>query len=124
MQRAPRAPAADVTFRPALAAAVMAGTKTVTRRVVSDNPRSPWYRGACALVVGRDYAVQPGRGVPAIGRAVVTSVDRQRLGYLSDAEARAEGFADAAAFEETFAALHGTYDPDVKVWRVGLRAAS
>ena len=42
--------------------------KTVTRRLVSDNPRSPWFEGGCSLKAGRDYAVCPGRGKNAIGR--------------------------------------------------------
>lgn len=109
-------------FRPHLADLVMAGEKTVTRRVCSDNPNSPWFRDRCALNVDQDYAIQPGRGKPAIGRAVVTSVQRQRLGHLSDEEARAEGFADSVEFEEVFAAINGVYDPDVEVWRIGLRA--
>jgi hypothetical protein len=107
-------------FRPELAALVMAGRKTVTRRVANDNPRSPWYRGSCALTVGKDYSICPGRGKHQIGRAIATSVDLQTLGHLSDVEARAEGFPDAAAFEAAFAAINGSYDPDVQVWRIGL----
>lgn len=38
-----------IMFRPELAARVMDGTKTVTRRLCSDNPRSPWWREQCAL---------------------------------------------------------------------------
>lgn len=112
-----------MTFRPELAAAVMDGRKTVTRRVASPNPRSPWYVGACSLVVGRDYAVQPGRGKGAIGRARIVSTRLERLGYLSDDEARAEGFENAYQFERTFARLNGgSYDPRVDVWRVELEA--
>jgi hypothetical protein len=33
-----------VNFQRELAEKVMAGEKTVTRRLVSDNPRSPWWR--------------------------------------------------------------------------------
>ena len=110
------------TFRADLAAAVMAGEKTVTRRLCSDNPRSPWWRQECALKLGKDYAVQPGRGKPAIGRAVVRSVRREPLGHLDVAEARREGFASVAEFEATFAGINGAYDPTVEVWRVELQA--
>jgi len=108
-------------FRPELAAQVMAGEKTVTRRACSDNPRSPWYREYCGIRVGQSVAIQPGRGKPAIGRATVTSLDRERLGHLSPEEAAAEGFPTVAAFRETFEALNGTYDPDLVVWRIGLK---
>lgn len=111
-----------MNFRPELADAVMTGHKTVTRRLASANPRSPWAAGGCSLVVGRDYAVCPGRGKPAIGRARVVSVFLGPLGYLTDDEARREGFEDAAAFEAAFAAINGGYDPAAFVWRVELES--
>lgn len=111
-----------IMFRPHLADKVMAGEKTVTRRLCSDNPRSPWWREACRLKVGKDYAVQPGRGKVAIGRAVVAGVRREPLGHLDDAEAQREGFASAAEFQAAFAAINGSYDPSVEVWRVELQA--
>lgn len=110
-----------IMFRPELAAKVMSGEKTVTRRLCSDNPRSPWWREECRLKVGRDYAVQPGRAKHAICRAVVVSVHRELLGHLDDLEARREGFSGANAFEAAFVAINGRYDPDVEVWRVELR---
>lgn len=114
-----------MNFRPELAAAVMAGDKTVTRRLVSDNPRSPWYRGGCSLVVGRDYAVCPGRGTNAIGRVTVTAVSRGPLGHLTDLEAQREGFADGFAFQRAFEEINGgVYDRDAEVWRVAFQVAS
>lgn len=108
-------------FRPELAAKVLAGEKTVTRRATSDNPNSPWWREACALRPGRNYAVQPGRGKPGIGRVTVTAVRLARLGRLDDREAAAEGFADAQAFADTFAGLNGgNYDPTLMVWVIRL----
>lgn len=109
-------------FRPELAAAVMAGTKTVTRRPVRDNPRSPWFSERCALNVGQDYAVQPGRAKPAIGRAAVTSIQLEQLGRLTQREAEREGFGSPTEFEEAIAALHGGYDPERFVWVIGLEA--
>jgi hypothetical protein len=107
-------------FRPALAAKVMAGEKSVTRRLCSDNPQSPWWREQCIYVEGKEFAVQPGRGKPSIGRARVVSCERQRLGYLNTVETLREGFADEAAFREAFAGINGKYDPDIEVWRVEL----
>ena len=78
-------------FRPELAAMVIAGEKTVTRRLCSENPRSPWWRERCALRPGQSFAVQPGRGKQSIGRARASSVQRELLGRLSDQEARREG---------------------------------
>ena len=111
-----------ITFQPHLAEAVIAGRKTVTRRLCSDNPRSPWWRQECGLKVGRDYAVQPGRGKAAVGRAVVVSVERQRLGHIDHDEARREGFFSPGHFVATFISINGSYDTAAEVWRVELQA--
>lgn len=109
-------------FRADLADAVMRGEKTVTRRLCSDNPRSPWWREKCGYRVGQEFTINPGRGVPNIGSAVVKGLCRQRLGHPDDDEARREGFDSAAAFEEAFAGINGTYDPTVEVWRIEFAA--
>jgi hypothetical protein len=110
-----------VNFRPELAAAVMAGKKTVTRRLVSENPRSPWWRGGCKKKVGRDYAVCPGRGKHAIGRVVITEVTLEHLGDVGPGEARREGFSDVRAFQQEFATINGCFEPDTLVWRIAFR---
>lgn len=107
-----------MNFKPELAAKVMAGEKTVTRRLVSDNPRSPWYWNNCGLRPGLSYAVCPGRGKHQIGRVRVLSTRRQVLGYVSHDEAQAEGFGNASEFVDVFAAINGNYDPNMIVWRV------
>lgn len=107
-----------MNFRPELAEKVMAGAKTVTRRLTSDNPNSPWWRYGCGLKVGGDYAVCPGRGKNAIGRVLVRDVQLDLLGYLDDDEARREGFADAAEFVEAFRAINGKYNALAPVWRI------
>lgn len=107
-----------MNFRPELAEKVMAGDKMVTRRLVSDNPRSPWWREKCALEVGRDYAICPGRGKNAIGRVRIVRVTKQLLVRLTNAEARGEGFASAIEFEKAWTEINGGYDPQANVWRV------
>ncbi len=111
-----------MNFRPELASAVMGGGKSVTRRLVSDNPRSPWWREQCAYRVGQEVAICPGRGKHAIGKARIVSVERVALGVLDDAEAKREGFPSASHFIDGWAAINGTYDPDALVWRIGLEA--
>lgn len=113
-----------ITFKPELAEKVMSGTKTVTRRPVSDNPRSPWWRERCRYEPGKDYAVQPGRGVKAIGRATVVSVRLERLGDIDGREAEREGFRDLTEFVCAFTAINGHYRADALVWRVELRAVT
>lgn len=110
-----------MNFKPELAAKVMAGEKTVTRRLVSDNPRSPWFAERCGLKVDHTYAVCPGRGKNAIGRVRIVSARLTLLSRLTDAEARAEGFPDRAAFEAAWQDINGSYDPWDSVWRVEFR---
>jgi hypothetical protein len=114
-----------MNFRPELAQAVMAGRKTVTRRLMSDNPRSPWFRGACSLKVGQTYAVCPGRGKNAIGRVRIVAVDLIDLGTMDLDEARAEGFNSVREFFEAFHGInrgkqHDAYTP---VWRIAFEVA-
>lgn len=107
-----------MNFRPELAQAVMAGRKTVTRRLTSENPRSPWFKDGCALKVGQTYAVCPGRGKNSIGRVRIVRLMSEPLGLLDDAEARREGFSREDEFFAAWVEINGSYDPDVIVWRV------
>lgn len=108
-----------MNFRPELAAAVMRGEKTVTRRATSENPRSPWWREKCALQVDRSYAVCPGRGKNQIGRIRIVRVWRELFNpaAIDDVEAAREGFASAAEFADTWESLHGDLAP-VECWRI------
>lgn len=109
-----------MNFRPHLAAKALDGSKTVTRRLTSPNPNSPWYEKSCSLVVGRSYAVCPGRGKAAIGRVVVRSVELQELAeVLKGDEAQLEGFDDAKEFFIAWMAINHGWDPRVLVWRIG-----
>lgn len=96
------------------------GRKTVTRRLVKENPRSPWWLDRCALAAGDSFAMCPGRGKRAVGRARVVSVARVPLGRLDEQEAAREGFRSAAGFERAFAAINDGYDPGAVVWRIEL----
>jgi hypothetical protein len=111
-----------MNFKPELAEKVMAGEKTVTRRRMSDNPRSPWFKDHCSLVVGRSYAVCPGRGKDAIGRVKVTGVRAVALGGVGASEAILEGFPNRPAFVAKWVEINGVWDPAEIVWRVAFRA--
>lgn len=119
-------------FKPELAAAVMDGRKTVTRRACSSNERSPWYRERCRYGEGCSVAIQPGRGKPRIGMAIVGAVTRELFHPIdiTEDEAIAEGFRAeritddivvpaAEAFREAWEVLHGDLEP-IEVWRIEL----
>lgn len=99
-------------FKPVLAAKVMSGEKTETRR--------PWKgETLCRYRPEHDYAVQPGRGKHQIGRLYVTEVERVVLDTLTDEDAVREGFGDREAFEAYWRALYdGRWDPMAYVWRI------
>jgi hypothetical protein len=100
--------------------------KTATRRVISptevairtrynkvstvkQNGRTKWQ-------VGATYAVQPGRGQSQIARIRLTRITRQQLSRITNAQARAEGFADRQAFLKTWQTIHGPDRIDRTVW--------
>lgn len=67
-------------FTPENADKVMKGRKTQTRRVKSGN-----------YVVGKDYAVCPGRGKKSIGRIKILRKWEHKLWDMTDDERIAEG---------------------------------
>lgn len=105
-------------FRTDLADQVMRNLKTETRRALSDNPRSPWWREKCAHEIGSRHAVCPGRSQFGIGHVVIDDVALVRLGAITDDGAHAEGFPDRAAFIEAWTAINGEWTPRERVWRV------
>ncbi|HXO86912.1 MAG TPA: ASCH domain-containing protein [Gemmatimonadales bacterium] len=113
-----------MNFRPELADKVMAGEKTVTRRRMSHNSRSPWFVLGCSLKVGRSYAVCPGRGKNAIGRVVVTEVSEVQLGAISNDEAVREGFANWREFRAAWTTINGSWEPLEWVWRIRFEVAA
>jgi hypothetical protein len=99
-----------VIFRPELAALILSGEKTVTRRPVTDDH--------CRYEVGKTYAVQPGRGKHAIGRLRVTNVRRERFDplRLGRIEVQREGFRSLSAFLGQWALIYGRFHEEV--WRI------
>src|SRR5580693_9127184 len=96
----------------------MDGSKTVTRRLVSENPHSPWWRERCSLVVGKDYAVCAGRGKDQIGRVRIMEVERMPLWPITRTEAVNEGFASIFAFANAWEKInHNAFEQQL-VWRV------
>ncbi len=76
-------------FKPEMVEKILAGEKTATRRPA---------KGQRRYSVGREYAVQPGRGKKAVGRIRIVVTVRERLDRILTCEAIEEGFESREAF--------------------------
>ena len=95
-------------FKPELAAKVLDGRKTITRRRI--NPNGVRYHS------GRWYKVQPGRGKFHVCHIFVTAVHTQTLGAVSDADAAREGFpVSRLDFIDYWKRINGGFDPDERI---------
>jgi uncharacterized protein YhfF len=88
-----------VIFRPELARQIRNGQKTMTRRLVENGE-------PCRYRPGKHYAVQPGRGQAAVCRIAIESVRQERVGDITFADARAEGFQTTEEFKAYWVAIH------------------
>lgn len=89
-------------FQPDFAQLVLAGRKTQTRRrLTAENAES------CRYKVGRTYAVQDGRGRPALGRIRILSAVPVLVDQLSHEDAIAEGFENPNLFWQWWTRRYG-----------------
>lgn len=116
-------------FKPEMVEKILAGEKTVTRRPaktqmghLATTDTRPEARAACRYEVGKDYAVQPGRGKKAAARIRVVRVHREPLGPVSKtlyaSEVHREGFSTWWDFSEYWEGLYGAWVPDQLVDRI------
>ncbi len=107
-------------FSPDLAAKVLAGEKTVTRRPVKRDQNDRLL--PCRYRPRQSYAVQDRRGGRELGRIKVQSAYRETLRFASitEGEARFEGFASPGDFAARWVELYGSSYP-VEVWRIVFR---
>jgi len=80
---------------------IISGSKSQTRRIV--RPSGPHYG------LGKSYAIQHGRGKPAIpdGRILITNVKiERRQNMISVEDAQAEGGYTPAEYEQLFSRMH------------------
>jgi uncharacterized protein YhfF len=94
-------------FGKQLAKDIIRGRKTATRRPVRyTSSTSGTTPVPCRYKPGHTYAIQPGRGKPAIGRLKVTHVEQQRAGELTLADAHREGFRTRDDFKAQWVRIH------------------
>ena len=97
-------------FGPQLMPKVLDGTKTQTRRKVR------YGQTRCPYEPLRQYAVQPGRGMRAVGRILVLKVEEQELSELTEEAAVLEGFASTREFYDYWYKLYRGVGLHERVW--------
>jgi hypothetical protein len=97
-------------FKPEMVRAILADEKTQTRRgtkkgeglyvyglVSAPGPHYVSAGGPIKWMEGRTYAIQPGRGKPAVARFLLEQIRYcERAGAISEEDAHWEGFDSAA----------------------------
>lgn len=96
-------------------AKVLTGEKTQTRRLVKVGDyslpadigiQSVWHRDNRKWQIWHDYAVQPGRGKPAVARIQITRIRCEDVREINACDARAEGFDTWMNFLDTWLSMH------------------
>jgi hypothetical protein len=90
-----------VLFKTHLLALVLQGRKTQTRRT-----------SRYELTVGRIYTVKTNLYGQPQGYIKITQKYRQRLGDVSEPEAKAEGFNSIEEFQKAWKAINGSWNPE------------
>ena len=88
---------------------ILNGEKTQTRRPLEKKP------GRSVYDIGARVGVRSGYTKFA-GYIIIRKRFRQRLGDISEEDARKEGFKTVKEFQETWKRLYGKWDPEEVVW--------
>jgi hypothetical protein len=88
-------------FKRELLAKVLEGSKTQTRRIHK-----------VTLKPGRTYAARCNRFEKAQARILITAARREKLGDITLADAKKEGFANIEQFRTAWLIINGTWKPD------------
>jgi len=96
-----------ILFKPEHVGPILSGQKTQTRRT----GKKRWRVGSvhqCRL----NYRVEP------FARGRITRVRRKKLGAISEADDKKEGYPSVGSYREAFTRIYGFWDPNVEVWVV------
>ncbi len=95
-----------ILFKPCHKLQILSGAKTQTRRT--------WQK--CRVKVRSIHQAKTELFGKPFARLRVTSVQEQRLGEITLADAQAEGYSSIDGYKEVFQQIYGFWDPMVKVW--------
>lgn len=114
-----------MNFKPELLAKVLAGTKTQTRRIKKPGEELYLLKGCDAVHTpkmhlkwksGNTYAAAPGRGKHGQGFIMIKHIRYEPVSAITEADARAEGFANRDEFFAAWDSINGKNKRDVWVW--------
>jgi hypothetical protein len=88
-------------FKRELLRKVLEGQKTQTRRIHK-----------VTLKPGRTYAARCTRFEKAQARILITAARQEKLGDITQEDARKEGFTSPEAFKQAWTEMHGDWNPD------------
>ncbi len=107
---------------------ILRGEKTQTRRRIRegdeairddfDHITGVAHNGRAKWVVGKAYAVQPGRNLAAVGRIQITAIDIEHILDATDGDAVAEGYSNRDEFLAAWETIHGPNAFDEYIWVV------
>lgn len=100
-----------ILFRQEHVQPILDGRKTQTRRV--------WKRPRVRVgSIHQARTNMPWRGGEPFARIRITGLRQERLGEISFADARREGYETIFAFKQTWIAIHGVWYAEQLVWVV------
>ncbi len=113
---------------------IIDGRKTQTRRIKGINDTairdksgdiiSVQVNGRTKWQVGKTYAIQPGRTLPAIGRIRITQIREEAVQNINQEDAIAEGYDSRETFFAVWRDVHGERAMDVEIWAISFEVDS
>lgn len=96
-----------ILFKPEHVAPIIQGRKTQTRRI----GKRRWRIGSI-----HQAKLNFSKGSRPFAKLRILAVRQERLGDISEEDAKAEGYSSIEAYKEVFGRIYGWWDPDVLVW--------
>ena len=87
-------------FKQSLLQKILAGQKTQTRRIHT-----------CLLQIGESYGIRTNRFEKAQARIIITDRRQEKLGDITQEDARKEGFKNLEEFREVWEEIYGDWQP-------------
>jgi len=98
-----------ILFKPEHVQPILRGEKTQTRRT----GKRRWRIGSI-----HQAKLNFKKGSKPFARLRIVDVRQERLGDISEEDAKREGYPTVQAYQEVFKRIYGWWDPDALVWVV------